>query len=291
MSLSRRPLTRREWFSVAAGSGFAAVAGYSRLVEPNMTLVTHHTIGTSSGVAPFRLVQLSDLHLREIGRHERTIAKRVAEAKPALVLLSGDVVDDRVNLPLVNEFLTLLESAVPKLAILGNWEHWASIDQLRLRAIYEKFNTRLLLNETTIVSHGQRDVLVIGLDDFVAGTPDLVRALKVSEPSTNVLLLQHCPAYRDVLGAPSRADMGVLSRIRPTVMISGHTHGGQVAAFGWAPLRPFGSGRYVSGWYAPDAANTPRMYVSRGLGTSILPVRFGAPPEIAVFDWHLSPTA
>jgi predicted MPP superfamily phosphohydrolase len=284
----RRSLTRREWFGVAAGSGVAALAGYSRLVEPNMTFVTRHTIGRPTSAPPMRLVQLSDLHLRQIGRHEHTIVAHVAEERPSLILLSGDVVDDRANLHLADEFLGLLGSGVPKLAILGNWEHWASIDQLRLRAIYEKHNTRLLLNETATVAHGQRTLLVIGLDDFVAGTPDLARAMAGGEQGTNVLLLQHCPAYRDLLQAPSKVNSDVLARIHPTVMISGHTHGGQVAPFGWAPWRPFGSGRYLSGWYAPDAPLTPRMYVSRGLGTSIVPVRFGAPPEIAVFDWHLT---
>jgi predicted MPP superfamily phosphohydrolase len=65
-------------------------------------------------------------------------------------------------------------------------------------------------------------------------------------------------------------------------MLSGHTHGGQVAPFGRPLYRPRGSGRYVSGWYR-DADRVP-MYVSRGIGTSVVPIRLGAVPEIAVFD-------
>lgn len=53
---------------------------------------------------------------------------------------------------------------------------------------------------------------------------------------------------------------------------------------GWAPLRPPGSGRYVNGWYRE---RKPHLYVSRGIGTSVLPLRFGAPPEVACFDWQL----
>ncbi len=60
-------------------------------------------------------------------------------------------------------------------------------------------------------------------------------------------------------------------------MLSGHTHGGQLSLFGFAPLRPNGSGRYVSGWYRDGAI---ALYVSRGLGVSILPVRIGVVPEI-----------
>jgi predicted MPP superfamily phosphohydrolase len=64
-------------------------------------------------------------------------------------------------------------------------------------------------------------------------------------------------------------------------MLSGHTHGGQVTVGGWAPLVPPGSGRYVRGWFRGDGA--PPLYVSRGIGTSVLPIRFGATPELAVF--------
>lgn len=66
-----------------------------------------------------------------------------------------------------------------------------------------------------------------------------------------------------------------------TLMLSGHTHGGQIAVGGWAPLVPPGSGRYVRGWFRGDGA--PPLYVSRGIGTSVLPLRFGATPELAVF--------
>jgi uncharacterized protein len=73
--------------------------------------------------------------------------------------------------------------------------------------------------------------------------------------------------------------------LTPQVMLAGHTHGGQVALFGWAPLRPPGSGRYVQGWYR-DAATS--LYVSRGIGTSVVPARFCAAPEVAYFAWTLA---
>ena len=70
-------------------------------------------------------------------------------------------------------------------------------------------------------------------------------------------------------------------------MLSGHTHGGQVAIAGWAPVRPPGSGRYVRGWY--DDGDGPPMYVSRGIGTvAMLPLRFGAVPEVTFFEMPIS---
>ena len=67
-------------------------------------------------------------------------------------------------------------------------------------------------------------------------------------------------------------------------MLSGHTHGGQLQVLGWAPVLPRGSGGYVSGWYRKVR---PYLYVSRGLASSVVPLRLGAPPEVACFDWHL----
>jgi hypothetical protein len=67
-------------------------------------------------------------------------------------------------------------------------------------------------------------------------------------------------------------------------MLAGHTHGGQVAPFGIATVLPRGCGRYVAGWYREGG---PPLFVSRGIGTSSLPVRIGASPELARFDWSL----
>ena len=65
------------------------------------------------------------------------------------------------------------------------------------------------------------------------------------------------------------------------ICLSGHTHGGQVTLFGRPFWTPRGSGRFVAGWYETPSC---RLYVSRGVGMSILPIRFGARPEVAVFE-------
>jgi len=75
-----------------------------------------------------------------------------------------------------------------------------------------------------------------------------------------------------------------LTPYRPQWMLAGHTHGGQIAPFGWTPFRPRGSGRYVGGWYRDTV---PALYVSRGIGTSVIDARHRAVPEVPVFDWSL----
>ena len=64
------------------------------------------------------------------------------------------------------------------------------------------------------------------------------------------------------------------------LILSGHTHGGQVNLLGYVPYTPWGSGKYLKGMY--DQNNT-KIYVSKGIGTTFLPIRFGAKAEIAVF--------
>jgi predicted MPP superfamily phosphohydrolase len=113
------------------------------------------------------------------------------------------------------------------------------------------------------------------VDDSVAGRPDLA-ALPPSGERPATLLLSHCPELRDRLRGESGRGIAAV--------ISGHTHGGQVAVAGWAPILPAGSAGYVSGWYRDDGL--PDLFVSRGLGTSVVPVRLGAPPELAIIDWY-----
>ena len=104
------------------------------------------------------------------------------------------------------------------------------------------------------------------------------------------MLLAHCPAHRDRLRADQAEVRVGGALVRPGVdlealgfrlMLSGHTHGGQVNILGATPVLPQGSGRYVRGWFR-DPGQVP-LYVSRGIGTSMLPVRLGSMPEVAVF--------
>jgi predicted MPP superfamily phosphohydrolase len=98
-----------------------------------------------------------------------------------------------------------------------------------------------------------------------------VKNIKSTE--TNIVL-SHCPEHRDVI-ANEKEDWKI------DLVLSGHTHGGQIAFFGYAPFKPRGSGKYLRGWYKESE---PKMYISKGVGTSILPIRFGARAEVVEID-------
>lgn len=258
------------------GAGLGGL-GYGSLIEPRWLQLAIQPLpaGRRGSTPVASLAQISDLHLKGIGEQHSKIAEEFRRRSPDLVVITGDSIDSPGAVPMLEEFLSLLPYAIAKYAILGNWEYWGGVDVNRLGAAYERANGTLLVNRS--VEHGTSagTVRISGLDDLVGGTPDPEAVLGEADGPGEAdlhLLLAHCPAQRDLV----RWGSGSVD-----LMLSGHTHGGQVQIFGYAPWVPRGSGRYLQGWYEEAG---PPMYVCRGVGTSVLPVRFGARPEVTFFE-------
>jgi predicted MPP superfamily phosphohydrolase len=248
--------------------------GYAWLVEPYRVEVTEHTLTEAGSTQDsIRIVQLSDLHLNAVARREQSVAQKVSELAPDLIVLSGDVIDRADRLDVLDEFLSLIGPA-QKVAVLGNWEHWSRTDLNALRSLYEdRHGVRLLVNEVADFRFGKRELRVFGLDDFTAGNTD-VSVLQQAESSMPSIVIQHSPGWFQ-----TEAIMAEQGRF--ALCLAGHTHGGQVTLFGTAIWKPPGSGDFSAGRYEHPMCP---IHVSRGIGTSLLPLRFGARPEIAVFD-------
>ncbi len=250
----------------------AGMLVYSTWIEPQRIEVIQHDMRkTTNGVA-FRLVQVSDLHLRRYGQHEKSIAQKIKDLNADVVVLSGDAIDRQEAIPWLRSFVKEL-GGVPVLHVLGNWEHWSDLSLESLNST----GARLLLNEKWGLTKGQRRLEIMGLDDYTAGQPDLslISSSTSSSQSKTTVLVQHSPGFFDQARVVHE-----MNAQRFELCLAGHTHGGQVAMFGWAPLKPVGSGRFTAGFY--DVPGCP-LYVSRGLGTSVLPIRFGSRPELVVF--------
>jgi uncharacterized protein len=258
---------------------------YSLFIEPNLFVVSHHQLkgSNSAPTKVLKLIQVSDLHLKNFNTRAEKIADRINELKPDLILFTGDIIDRRHKLPELNRFLSFIDLKTPKYATLGNWEHWSGVNLKALAELYQAHNCQLLVNRSLVFSKANKSLLITGLDDFTGGDPDLTRSLTAIAPHANHLVLAHSPGYRDSISPEETSE---LAKYSPEYMFSGHTHGGQIAFFGFAPLRPPGSGKYLSGWYK-DANNPTSLFVSRGLGVSSIPFRIGAMPEIAFFEWYL----
>jgi len=252
------------------------MAFYMLGVEPNLVEVTSHWIGGDQSGQPnlkIRVVQISDLHLRGVAGREYRLASQIRGLNPDVIVFTGDILDHAENLALLQSFLSRL-GPTPRVAVLGNWEYWSKVDLKRLRETYESApQSTLLVNQRAKLKLNGREIEFIGLDDFTAGKPE-ARLLRSDGSKSVRVVLEHSPGLFEDPKLP--ADR------REQICLSGHTHGGQVTFFGQPLWTPRGSGRFVAGWYKTPSC---RLYVSRGVGMSILPIRFGARPEIAVFEF------
>ena len=276
-------LSRRKMLAASAAlAGLPIAAGVDGLlVTPRRLDVTHHLFGEAvTARAPLRIVQVSDLHLRRFGAVEEQVLDAIATARPDVIVHTGDMLESPQGLGPLREFFRRCP-AVPSFAIPGNWEYSSGVPLAKLGRLCETFGIGWLTNRSVVVSHAGTSLRITGLDDLRASRPDAMAALAAAEPMPNHLVLAHCPALRDQLNLPPRhaADL----------VLSGHTHGGQVAPLGMPVVLPPGSGRYVAGWYGRQGGDAlPPLYVSRGVGTSLIPVRLGAVPEVALFEWTLA---
>jgi predicted MPP superfamily phosphohydrolase len=174
----------------------------------------------------------------------------------------------------LNEFLELIDNSIKKYAITGNWEYWGNVNLTELKNMYSKNNCELLINENRLISIKNRDISIIGIDDLVGGNADFRKAVENLKETDTTIVLSHCPEHRDII-TKQKGNLNI------DLVLSGHTHGGQIAFLRIAPFKPQGSGKYLKGCYKESE---PKMYISKGIGTSILPIRFGARAEIVEME-------
>lgn len=257
------------WIVIFSISLIAALI-YIALSNTAPVSIVRHDLSNGGGTR-WRVVQISDMHLSDFGATEKSLAVQVKDIGGDVVVLSGDAIDRIEALPYLRDFIRNLDP-VPVLLVPGNWEHWSGVDFQAL----EDSGAKLLLNDRWTVTRDGRTLLILGLDDFTAGHPDLGLLKSVVSGAVDTLLVQHSPGFFE------QAEVNRAMIDHPVrLCLSGHTHGGQIRIGGWAPHRPVGSGRFVAGFYDVPGC---RLFVSIGVGTSVLPLRLGARPEFVVFD-------
>jgi len=222
-----------------------------------------------------KLLQISDLHLRSVKSRHIELVKEINKIRPDLILLTGDIIDQNRNLDKLDHFLSLFDPSIQKTAILGNWECW-HVHPLQLLEIYKKNQCELIVNHSYKYFFGETTISISGMDDLIAGRADFKMAMASYSPAKYHVVMTHCPEHRDMIKQQ-------MNDIPIDLVLSGHTHGGQVRILGFAPFRPRGSGKYVSGWYRESL---PHLYVSRGIGTSGVPVRLGSRAEVTIFNFQ-----
>jgi predicted MPP superfamily phosphohydrolase len=231
--------------------------------------ISVHRVPVPGLARPLRVLHLSDVHLREADGALDRLLDAVRDRPPCdLLALTGDVVTRGWTRAAVDRFLSAMPAApLGRFAVMGNWEHWSGATPDVWEPIVSAHGIRLLRDESVDVG----PLTVVGTEDMLAGKADVDRAFAGVPADRPALVLSHSPAiFPQVARPPAR------------LVLSGHTHGGQVRLPLLGPVfLPRGSGDYPWGWYAHDGV---QLFVHRGLGWSVAPVRYRALPEIAEIE-------
>lgn len=243
------------------------------IIEPRWLDVVERDIpvpNLPSAWQGIRIAHLSDTHLKSLGRLHDAVFSTLQKANPQLVVLTGDTIEEPEALKILEDFCRgLTQNGREVVATIGNWEHWGEVDLVDLARSYTRAGVQMLKNESRFLKNG---LSVIATDDDCSGHADVQLALRNAPANATTLFLTHAPGLFDKL--PREAPTFALG-------LAGHTHGGQVRALGAPIWVPPGSGRFTAGSY--NTAKGP-IYVSRGIGTSILSARFTCRPELPILQ-------
>ncbi len=263
-----------------------ALLRYMRDIEPRRIEITRHEV-FAEDLPPeldgLTICQVSDTHITAHGRHEDAIAQAIRSVRADLYVLTGDMILFQEGIPAFLRWLDALgDSLRPAVAVLGNAEHKSFVRGEEVVQGLEERGVPMLNNR--VIQYPVRGVTlqIVGVDDPHTEHSDFARAFAGAKPDCWTLLLCHSPdGAADLRGR--RADL----------MLSGHTHGGQIRLplLGALMSNTKRVRGLVAGWYsgaqlqrrAGSEVGATRLYVSRGLGTSNVPYRLFCRPELPLF--------
>ena len=271
--------------AVIAGVAALYLALHAVLVAPFQLSVSEHEVPIADLPEPFdgyTLVALADVHAPPYGRHgQLQRAVEVARAVgPDLVVLLGDygasfgwsrAISARfyhASMPGAGELLASLRAPDGVIGVLGNHDYY--FDGPAVARWLQAHGVRVLVNEHVVIERGDARLVIGGTDDLDRGHIDPAAGCADAPPAPTIVLA-HNPDSVSRLTPARRMDL----------VMSGHTHGGQIVIPGYGALVTFAqvcTRTAPSGWVPNRRAP---LLVSRGLGGDI-PLRFNCPPEVLV---------
>jgi len=257
---------------------FAAKAYY----DTNSIEIKHYRIDNSllgEVLNGFKVAHLSDLHIRNTGLRESKLLEILKEEKPDLIFITGDLISFRGPYEPVMSFFYQLKPSLGVYAVLGNTEYSNENGSCTLCHKEKSGNLKedpgvvFLRNSFVPLKVNGKTLNIIGVDEWVHKKSNLRTALEGANPDHPSILLAHSPEiFEEACG------FGF------DLLLSGHTHGGQVFLTKYLrkifPLEA--SLEFIEGFFQRGKL---LMYVSRGIGTSYVPFRLGVKPEITFFKF------
>lgn len=217
----------------------------------------------------FTLVHLSDIHHSPFTglEHIEKAIQTANELNPDMFILTGDYVSHETEyIDPVAEVLGSLESEHGTFACLGNHDHWTDAGAVTKSLLAN--DIKVLVNEGFRFTAKDVSFWLCGVDDHMVKQTDLQAALRGSFPDEMKMLLAHNPV---IIRQAIKYDVDV--------MFSGHTHGGQVKIREKEKKILARRRRLSSGLHK---RKDTQIYITRGIGTVVLPVRYQCPPEISL---------
>ena len=232
----------------------------------------HATLNIPGWSGRLKVAHLTDLHFGSVTpvALQRAAVALANEERPDLTVLTGDFVARGLShIERMGQVLRDIEG--PKYAVLGNHDHWSGAEAVREALLAAEIE--VLDNAWTMVGSGEDALALVGMDDYGTDHHDYYKAT-AGLRGRPALALSHNPE-----GAPLLWGRGA------SLVLSGHTHGGQLHVMGltrkvYTDMLKI---RYLDGWYR---ALDHQVYVNPGVGSSVVPFRYGRPSmrEVAILE-------
>ena len=270
-------MNRRTFLKSALSVGALVFAGsYPVFIERNIVQVNRYKVPVPNlplSFHGFTLAHLTDIHLGFLVSPSfvEQIVRRTNSLNADAIVCTGDYVHKWETVKEIDKvwpILSKLSARYGVYSVLGNHDHWADSD----RSLYWlERSGQNIRHQCKPIYKGRERILVGGAGDFYEDELKIDQVFSGSDQNDCRILLAHNP---DSVDTEFETPL--------SLVLSGHTHGGQVVIpFLGAPRLPVANKAYCSG-----LIETPRtqLFISRGIGWTILPVRFNCYPEIAVLE-------
>lgn len=273
-------ITRRQF--LATLTALTATGSYGVFHYSNTLKITHRQINTGKLTKPLRIIHFADLHIGPLTRDEiiNKAFKYIKTIEADIICFTGDVIHygpqyaDRIK-----EYFPAISAKHGNYCVLGNHDYVDGFHSKRIRNNFAKTDFKLLINEfDTIDFHGHK-IFLCGTDDLWFGEKNYNKTFAFDKKDNISILLAH-----------NSANIEFLTKYNPDVVLSGHTHGGQIyIPYLLNPVyKKFCNPKYLKGLFK---VKDTYLFVTTGVGNGILKIpkipalsvyRFLSPPEIAI---------
>ncbi len=276
--------------------GFACL-GYAYFIEPNRLVTNEAELkieGWEREFDGFKIVMLSDIHGGSNGVTEerlREVVTRVNDLNADMVVMLGDFVSETVEdqpvakvglkmeMKTIADNLAGVKSKYGVFAVLGNHDGWYNDDIVASE--FARVGYKVLRHEVAAIEKDGKRLRIFGMIDHLKlnkswkETSADAKAIVDASGTGNLIVLQHSPDLLPIISG----ELSISGDLK--LMLSGHTHGGQVwmPVFGRPVVPSFFGQKYA---YGHVRENNVDLFVTSGIGCSVLPFRFLVPPEIRV---------